>query len=102
MLVGELIAVVFFQVFDKVFPQVVTFSLNSFKLIAIILEKLVLNVADLSLVVESGLLRESVSRIETMVVLVFNMMIVLVFDLGLVFFRVSSRVRTSFAQVLLV
>jgi hypothetical protein len=62
-----------------VFPQVVSFGLNSFKLIAIILEKLVLNVADLGLVVNSGLLRESVSRVETMVVLVFKMMIILVF-----------------------
>jgi hypothetical protein len=79
MLVRQLVAVVLFQVFDKVLPQVVSFGLNSFKLIAIILEKLVLNVADLGLVVNSGLLRESVSRVETMVVLVFKMMIILVF-----------------------
>ena len=93
MLVRQLVAVVLFQVFDKVFTQVVSFGLYSFKLIAIILEKLVLNVADLGLVVDSGLLRESVSRVETMVFLVFKMMIVLffqtmiilVFALGLIF-----------------
>jgi hypothetical protein len=80
MLVRQLVAVVLFQVFDKVFSQVVSFGLYSFKLIAIILEKLVLNVADLGLVVDSGLLRESVSRVETMVFLVFNMMVVLIFQ----------------------
>jgi hypothetical protein len=93
MLVRQLIAVVLFQVFDKVFSQVVSFGLNSFKLIAIILEKLFLNVADLGLVVDSGLLRESVLRVETMIGLVFNMMIILflqatvvwIFALGLIF-----------------